>query len=92
MIACGSITMITSRRYMSITYGESAPSLYDSWIVFPGQLVKIRSNCLEQSQKCGIIIECTCPDFGLGSDKWLVLVEGKLLVIESFCIWPVKEN
>ena len=64
-----------------------------SWIMFPGQLVLIKQNCFEQTGGFGIIIECTYPDFGYsGSDRWLVLIDGKLNSIESFKIWPVEEK
>lgn len=77
---------------MSTTYGELIQQHHNScWILYSGQLVEIRESIYEQTDRHGIIIECTCPDFGLGSDKWLVLIEGELLVIESFCLWPVEE-
>jgi hypothetical protein len=64
-----------------------------SWIMFPGQLVRIKQDCFEQTSIFGIIIECTYPDFGCsGSDRWLVLIDGKLNSVESFKIWPVEEK
>lgn len=74
---------------MSITYGELQQTNNSSWIIFSGQLVRIRQNCFEQDGLTGIIIECIYPDFGTGADKWLVLSEGKLITFESFKLWPV---
>ena len=60
------------------------------WIISPGQLVRVKLNCFEQSGTYGIIIECVNPDFGLGlNESWLVLIDGKINTYESFKIWPV---
>ena len=78
---------------MSITYGELSNNTQSSWIIFPGQLVRVKQNCFEQTGIYGIIIECACPDFGYtGSDSYLVLTEGTVSLIESFKIWPVEEQ
>jgi len=77
---------------MLITYGESIPSLDTSWILYSGQLVKIKKNCFEQDGVTGIIIECVYPDFGTGSDKWLVLTDGNLMTMNSHQLWPIEEN
>ena len=77
---------------MSTIYEEST-ALYDtSWILFSGQLVKIRLNCFEQDGVTGIIIECVYPDFGTGSDKWLVFTNGNLMTLASHHLWPIEEN
>lgn len=75
------------------TYGELTHNSGDRcWIIFPGQLVRIKQNCFEQSGTYGIIIKCKNPDFGLGlNETWAVLVDGKLNTVESFKIWPVEE-
>ena len=62
-----------------------------AWIVYPGQLVRVKANCFEQTGSTGIIIDCVYPDLGTGHDKWLVLTDGKLSTIESFKIWPIEE-
>ena len=77
---------------MLTTYGESTPLLDTSWILYSGQLVKIKKNCFEQDGVTGIIIECVYPDFGTGADKWLVLCEGKLITLESFKLWPIERK
>ncbi len=77
---------------MSTTYGESTTLYNTSWILFSGQLVKIRANCFEQDGITGIIIECVYPDFGTGSDKWLVFTDGNLMTLESHHLWPIEEN
>ena len=65
----------------------------ECWIIFPGQLVRVKANCFEQSDTYGIIIECEHPDFGLGlNESWAVLVDGKINTLESFKIWPVGES
>ena len=93
MDACGSITMTTSRKSMSTTYGELYQANKLSWIIFSGQLVRIKTNCFEQTGVYGIIIGCEHPDFGLGlNETWSVLVDGKINEIESFRIWPIEEN
>ena len=76
---------------MSITYGECNQTLSPrSFIVFPGQLVEIRRNCLEQLGEYGIIIECSNPCFGIGYDEtYWVYVQGELLLIKNFMIHPV---
>ena len=87
----GFSTTITSRKYMSTIYGELNYKCNTSWLIYSGQLVRIKLNCFEQTGSTGIIIECVYPDFGTGHDKWLVLTDGKLKAIESFKIWPVEE-
>ena len=78
---------------MLSTYGVPAHrSDCHSWIIFPGQLVRVKTNCFEQLGTIGIIIECVYPDFGTGADKWLVLIDGELNTIESFKLWPVEER
>ena len=76
---------------MSITYDKSTQQYNQSWILYGGQLVKIRQNCFEQVGVTGIIIECVYPDFGTGSDRWLVFSEGKLVTYESFKLWPIED-
>jgi len=76
---------------MSTTYDELNQHFNQSWILYSGQLVRIRPNCFEQTGSTGIIIECVYPDFGTGADKWLVLNEGKLIMFESFKLWPIEE-
>ena len=62
------------------------------WIIFPGQLVRVKSNCFEQSDTYGIIIECEHPDFGLGlNETYAVLTDGNIKTLESYKIWPVEE-
>lgn len=64
-----------------------------SWIVYPGQLVRVKANCFEQMGSYGIIIECEHPDFGLGlNESWVVLVDGEINTLESFKIWPVGDS
>ena len=64
----------------------------ECWIIFPGQLVRVKANCFEQSDTYGIIIECEHPDFGLGlNETWAVLVDGNINTLEAFRIWPVEE-
>jgi hypothetical protein len=75
---------------MSITYGLQTQSNETSWIVSPGQLVRIKRDCFEQIGVFGIIIECTYPSFGYTDDShWIVLIDGKLNLVESCQIWPV---
>lgn len=63
-----------------------------AWIISKGQLVKIKSSCFEQSDIYGIIIDCACPDFGLGlNETFAVLVDGNINTLESYKIWPVEE-
>ena len=78
---------------MLSTYGVPAHrSDCHSWIIFPGQLVRVKTNCFEQLGTYGIIIECEHPDFGLGlNETWIVLVDGEINTLESFKIWPVEE-
>jgi len=78
---------------MSTTYGMPTHNSRQSWILFAGQLVRIKANCFEQTGVYGIIIGCEHPDFGLGlNETWTVLVDGKINTLESFKIWPVGEN
>jgi len=78
---------------MSTTYGMPIHNRAQSWILFAGQLVRIKANCFEQSGVYGIIIKCENPDLGLGlNETWTVLVDGNLNKIESFKIWPVEET
>lgn len=64
-----------------------------AWIVFPGQLVSVRRNCFEQKGDFGIIIECVCPNFGIGYDEeYWVLIDGRIDKIRTFMIYPVMEN
>ena len=78
---------------MSSTYTGWDQRLTTSWIIFPGQLVRIKANCFEQTGTYGIIIECVYPDFGYrGNDRYLVLTDGELNSIESFKIWPVEDK
>ena len=77
---------------MSTTYDLSRQIYENSWILYCGQLVRVRQNCFEQDGVTGIIIECVYPDFGTGADKWLVLIDGELILIESFKLWPFEEN
>ena len=63
-----------------------------SWILYSGQLIRVKQNCFEQLGSIGIIIECVYPDFGTGADKWLVLIDGELNTLESFKLWPVEET
>ena len=59
-------------------------------IVYPGQLVRIKRDYLETMGQIGIIIECLSPHFGyMGSERWLVFIDGRLLSIESFQIYTV---
>jgi hypothetical protein len=74
---------------MSITYDAQILADFSTWIVSPGQLVRIKQNCFEQTGVFGIIIGCIYPDFGIGADKWLVLSEGKLITFESSKLWPI---
>ena len=77
---------------MSTTYGTPIYDSRQSWIIFPGQLVRVKANCFEQTGVYGIIIKYENPDFSLGlNETWTVLVDGKLNTIESFKIWPVEE-
>jgi len=77
---------------MSTTYGESSTTASMSWIIYSGQLVRIKANCFEQTGVYGIIIGCEHPDFGLGlNETWTVLVDGKINTLESYKIWPVEE-
>ena len=76
---------------MSITYDLQIPADFSTWIVSPGQLVRIKQNCFEQTGVMGIIIGCVYPDFGLGlNETWTVLVDGKISTVESFKIWPFE--
>lgn len=78
---------------MLTTYDAQIPACNTTWIICPGQLVRIKQNIFEQTGKYGIIIKCTYPSFGYTDDsRWLVLIDGKLNSIESFKIWPVEEN
>jgi hypothetical protein len=79
---------------MSNTYeGWNQRLVSSSWIIFPGQLVRVKQSCFEQMAIFGIIIECAYPDFGYsGNDRWWVLIDGKLNSIESFKVWPVEEK
>ena len=78
---------------MSTTYGESTPYYDTSWILYSGQLVKIKKNCFEQEGLTGIIIECVCPNFGIGYDEeYWVLIDGRIDKIRTFMIYPVMEN
>ena len=63
-----------------------------SWILYSGQLIRVKQNGFEQLGSIGIIIECVYPDFGTGADKWLVLIDGELNTLESFKLWPVEET
>jgi len=76
---------------MSITYEEWNNSLGSpSFIIFPGQLIKIRRNCFEQNGVIGIIIKCDIPDLSYtGADQYSVWVDGQIQLIDSFMIWPV---
>ena len=77
---------------MSITYDAQILACSATWIVTPGQLVRIKQNCFEQIGDYGIIIKCIHPSFGYTDDsRWLVLIDGKLNSVESFQIWPVEE-
>ena len=78
---------------MYSTYGKHAHHDQQTcWIIFPGQLVRIKTNCFEQYDTYGIIIGCEYPDFGLGlNESWAVLVDGKINTLESYKIWPVEE-
>jgi len=77
---------------MSITYDAQIPANFSTWIVSPGQLVRIKQNCFEQIGVFGIIIECTYPSFGYTDEShWIVLIDGKLNLVESCQIWPVEE-
>ena len=90
MNACGSSIITTSRRYMSTIYDELSPT-HNAWIVYPGQLVEIRRNCFEQLGELGIIIECACPNFGIGyDDEYWVFLNGELMRIKTFMIYPVN--
>ena len=80
---------------MLTTYGELSQKSQTAscWIIYPGQLVRIKKDCFEQMGVYGIIIGCVYPDFGYsGNDKYLVLIDGKLNSIDSFKIWPVEEK
>ena len=77
---------------MSATYEELNHPYNTSWLIYSGQLVRIKLNCFEQTGSTGIIIECAYPDLGTGHDRWLVFTDGKLKAIESFKIWPVEET
>ena len=77
---------------MLITYDESNQALDTSWILYSGQLVRIKLNCFEQDGVTGIIIDCVYPDFGTGSDKWLVFTNGNLMTLASHHLWPIEEN
>ena len=76
------------------TYEKQKPhSNSSSWIIYPGQLVRIRENCFEQLGVYGIIIDCECPDFGFGLNEiWNVLIDGEINRFETFKIWPIEEN
>ena len=75
---------------MSTTYGLQTQSNETSWIVSPGQLVRIKRDCFEQIGVIGIIIKCDIPDFSYtGADQYSVWVDGQLQLIDSFMIWPV---
>ena len=64
---------------------------HDTWIVYPGQLVAVRRNCFEQTGELGIIIECACPHFGIGyDDEYWVFLNGELMRIKTFMIYPVN--
>ena len=77
---------------MSNTYGMPIDDHKSSWIIYAGQLVRIKANCFEQTGVYGIIIGCEHPDFGLGlNETFAVLVDGNINTIESYKIWPVEE-
>ena len=74
---------------MSITYDAQIPADFSTWIVSPGQLVRIKQNCFEQTGVFGIIIGCDIPDFSYtGTDQYSVWVDGQLQLVDSFMIWP----
>jgi len=78
---------------MSTTYGMPTHNSRQPWILFTGQLVRIKTNCFEQTGVYGIIIGCEHPDFGLGlNETWTILVDGRINKVESFKIWPVEET
>ena len=91
MTVYGFIIMIILRRYMSTTYEVSQQTNRSSWIVFSGQLVEVRRNCFEQRGSLGIIIECACPNFGIGyDDDYWVYIEGELALVKTFQIYPIE--
>ena len=93
MIVFGSSIITISRRFMSTISDLPYHLTHDTWIVIPGQLVVVKRNCLEQRGEYGIIIECVCPDFGIGyDDEYLVLVNGKPQRLRTFMIYPVGET
>ena len=66
------------------------PIRRNSWIIFPGQLVRIQANCFEQIATYGIIIGCETPHFGVGyDDNYSVLIDGDIVVVKNFQIYPV---
>ena len=76
-----------------MNYYEDWQPSDSAWIIWPGQLVVVKRNCLEQIGEFGIIIECVCPDFGLGyDDEYLVLVNGEPQRLRTFMIYPVGET
>jgi len=76
---------------MSITYDAQIPADFSTWIVSPGQLVRIKQNCFEQNGIYGIIIECMCPHFGIGYDNdYWVYIGGELALVKNFQIYPVN--
>lgn len=74
-----------------MNYPGDWPLSSSSWIIMPGQLVRVRRNCLAQREEIGIIIECVCPDFGIGyDDEYLVLVDGIPQRLRTFMIYPIE--